>query len=138
MSCTPPSPRNWLPSRNGTWITPPSLVSSLAVLDCRTVSSGPPQTGGTRLDVGDALKVGDQVLDEPLPRLEALDEDVGRPELVGAWGASALAEGARRAERRVGRADSPARNDRAALAHARSGVAQDRGPLWDSAHLCSS
>jgi hypothetical protein len=32
LTCMPPSPRNWLPGRNGTWITAPSLVSSLDVL----------------------------------------------------------------------------------------------------------
>lgn len=40
------------------------------------------------LDVGDALKVGDQVLDEALPRLEAFDEDIRGSEFVRTWGGS--------------------------------------------------
>ena len=34
------------------------------------------------LDVGDTLKVGDEVLDESFPRLKSLNQNIGRSELV--------------------------------------------------------
>lgn len=40
---------------------------------------------GVCLDVGDALKVGYEVLCDCLPCLESLDEDVGRAKVGGAW-----------------------------------------------------
>lgn len=74
-------------------MTPPNLASSLAVLACphtRPQSSAPldrlkEANAGTHLDVGDALEVGDEILDEALPCREALDEDVRGAQLEGAW-----------------------------------------------------
>ena len=40
------------------------------------------------LDVCDSFKVGDEVLDESLPRREAPDQDVGRAQLERAYGGS--------------------------------------------------
>ena len=36
------------------------------------------RAGSAYLDIGDTLKVGYEVLDESLPRLESFDEDIGR------------------------------------------------------------
>lgn len=36
----------------------------------------------THLDVGDSFKVGDQVLDESLPRVETFDQDVRRAQFI--------------------------------------------------------
>lgn len=74
-------------------MTPPSLASSFAVLACPNPRRNrqtpldrlPEENPRTHLDVCDALKVGDEVLDEALPCREALDEDVRGAQLEGAW-----------------------------------------------------
>lgn len=68
-------------------------MSSLAVLLYHTSrheysTSGRRVSGGAHLNVGNALKVCNEVLREPLPRLEPLDEDIRRPELVRTYTSS--------------------------------------------------
>ena len=65
----------------------------------------PRECAAAHLDIGDTLKVGDQVLDESFPRLKSLNQNIGRSKLVRAWSksraASALVPERRRASNRV-------------------------------------